>query len=197
LVLTFTFLSQKHHARVATMTSLKKLASADQVNQSISQLAQDIISDYEQTPLFVALLRGAAPFASKLMHAIAELSPEFHPELDYMMVSTYGDGHHAGEPHIVTDLAPSTEVRHRPVIIIDDVLDKGITADFVTKHLIARGASEVKLAVLCQKNTQRISDITPDYCGFSFADKWLVGMGLDDSSAVKEGYRWLDEIRQV
>lgn len=175
----------------------QEVASAADVEQKINQLAREILHDYETTPLFVALLRGAAPFATKLMHAIASESPEFHPELDYMMVSTYGAGRHAGEPHIVTDLAPSTEVADRPVVIIDDVLDKGITADFVARHLQARGASDVKLAVLCEKRTHRVADITADYCGFSFADEWLVGMGLDDSSSVTEGYRWRDSIMQV
>ena len=114
-----------------------------------------------------------------------------------MMVSTYGGERHASEPHIVTDLAPSTVVTDRTVIIIDDVLDKGITADFVTKHLHARGAADVKLAVLCDKTTKRERDVTADYAGFTFDDNWLVGMGMDDSEVANEGYRWLEEIWEI
>ena len=83
----------------------QKLASSTEVTAAIEQIAAAITADFhDQQPLFVALLRGAAPFASKLMHAITKRDAIFHPELDYMMVSTYGSGKHAGEPRIVTDL---------------------------------------------------------------------------------------------
>lgn len=174
------------------------LAGSNQVVEQISRLAKEILqAEVATRPLFVALLRGAAPFASKLMFEIARQSPDFHPEIDYMMVSTYGGERHASEPCIVTDLAPSTDISGRTVVIIDDVLDKGITADFVTTHLLSRGASAVKLAVLCDKQTVRERDVTADYVGFTFADKWLVGMGMDDAEAAREGYRWLEEIWEI
>lgn len=185
------------HARVDDMTHYNKLASSDEVDQSITEIAQQILHDHEETPLFVALLRGAAPFSAKLMTEIVKQSPDYHPELDYMMVSTYGAGQHAGEPHIVTDLAPSTAVNSRTVIIIDDVLDKGITANFVSAHLHARGAANVQLAVLCDKKVTRQKPVEADYKGFTFDDKWLVGMGMDDAGAVHEGYRWLHEIWEI
>jgi len=179
------------------MTHYNTLATSEQVSDAITDIAKNILNDHEQSPLFVGLLRGAAPFSSRLMTELACQAPEYHPELDYMMVSTYGADRHAGEPHIVTDLAPSTIVNGRAVIIIDDVLDKGITADFVIKHLEARGASDVRLAVLCEKLVTREKPIEADYKGFTLGDRWLVGMGMDDSSAAVEGYRWLDEIREV
>lgn len=179
------------------MTRYNKLASSEQVADSISRMAQAILNEHSQSPLFVALLRGAAPFSAKLMTEIVRLSPEYHPELDYMMVSTYGAGHHAGEPHIVTDLAPSTVVNSRDVVVIDDVLDKGITADFVFAHLKARGARSVRLAVLCDKQVTREKPIEADYKSFTFGDNWLIGMGMDDGKAGVEAYRWLDEIREV
>jgi hypoxanthine phosphoribosyltransferase len=174
-------------------------ANKTEINRRIDQLASEIITDFDAAdrPLFVALLRGAAPFASKLMFAIAEQAPDFHPELDYMMVSTYGSGQEAGEPHIVTDLAPSTTVAGRVVIILDDVLDKGITAHFVTAHMIARGAGDVRLAVLADKQTERVYDITPQYVGFSVDDAWLIGMGMDDSGSGKEYSRWLGSIEAI
>jgi len=176
----------------------KQLANNQQIDEKISQIATKILTDFPtETPLFVALLRGAAPFSSKLMAEIVRQRPEYHPELDYMMVSTYGGGQHAGEPHIVTDLAPSTLVANRAVVVIDDVLDKGVTADFVSRHLKNRHARKVALAVLCDKQTERTHDVVADYIGFTFNDSWLVGMGMDDASAAKEGYRWLDEIWEI
>lgn len=179
------------------MATYNKLASSEKINQSITQIASRIIRDHEQTPLFVSLLRGANPFTSLLMFEIVRQTPDYHPDLDYMMVSTYGNGQHAGVPQIITDLAPSTKIDGRPTIIIDDVLDKGITADFVANHLRARGASDVKLAVLCDKQVTREKDIIADYTGFTFKDNWLVGMGMDDANAAYEGYRWLHEIWEV
>ena len=171
------------------------VASAEEVQARIEQIAAQIVSEYAgKNPLFVALLRGAAPFASKLMFAISTLDPKFHPEIDYMMVSTYGDSRNAGEPHIVTDLAPTTEVSHRTAIVIDDVLDKGVTANFVFRHLQVRGAAETKLAVLAEKDVKKSFPITADYCGFSFGDKWLTGMGMDDAGIAPEAGRWLPEI---
>lgn len=174
------------------------LADADQVETNINAIAARIIIDFpEGNVLFVTLLRGANPFAAQLMHAIVKQSREFHPEMDYMMVSTYGNDKQAGEPHIVTDLAPTTQVRGRDVIIVDDVLDKGVTADFVTRHLQARGAANVHIAVLCDKATERRFPIEATYVGFHFKDNWLVGMGMDDADAATEGYRWLDEIWEI
>ena len=175
-----------------------QLATAEQINERTKSIATQILEDFpDRTPLFVALLRGAAPFANQLMTEIVKQKQEYHPELDYMMVSTYGDGQHAGEPHIVTDLAPSTLATDRDVVVIDDVLDKGITADFVTGHLKNRGAATVKVAVLCDKRTERERDVVADYIGFEFDDNWLVGMGMDDAGAANEGYRWLDEIWEI
>ena len=168
----------------------KTFATENQVDIRISELANEIIHDYSgQRPLFVALLRGAAPFASKLMFSIARQAPDFHPEMDYMVVSTYGSGHEAGEPRIIGDLSPSTVIKGRTVIMLDDVLDKGITAHFVAAHLLANGASQVRLAVLANKRTKKLRGITTDYCGFEVDDEWLIGMGMDDSDSGKEHNR--------
>ena len=170
----------------------------EQVGQRIDELARTIIADFGgSNPLFIALLRGAAPFASMLMFSIAKQAPDFHPELDYMMVSTYGGGKLAGEPRIVTDLSPDTTASGRPVIILDDVLDKGVTAHFVSAHLRARGAEDIKLAVLANKMTERSHNIEPDYFGFEVDDSWLIGMGMDDADSGKEHSRWLGSIEAV
>ncbi len=187
----------KLHVIVTYMTH-STLQSSTQVEQRIIKLAHDIIVNFpDKKPLFVALLRGAAPFASKLMFEISNQNPDFHPELDYMMVQTYGDKRTAGEPRIITDLAPDTVVNGRIVILTDDVLDKGITAHFVINYLKSLGADEVQLAVLAVKRTERKHDITPDYYGFEVEDKWLVGMGMDDASSGKEHDRWLGSIEAV
>lgn len=174
------------------------LYTGQQVDARVTELATDILRDYtdKPSPLFVALLRGAAPFASRLMFALAKLDPDFHPDIDYMMVSTYGNDHTAKQPVIVTDLAPKTEIAGRDIIIVDDVIDLGITSDFVRATMLERGAASVKLAVLGNKTVPNRTT-TADYVGFECGDKWLVGMGLDDAQAGHEYYRWLDEIWEI
>ncbi len=174
---------------------IKVIANSPQISASVTSVSNQILERHpDDRPLFVALLRGAAPFASQLMFAITTQKPEFHPELDYMMVSTYGSGREAGTPRIVTDLAPDTEVQDRTVIVLDDVLDKGVTAHFVIKHLKNRGAKSVELAVLVDKQTDRTYPITADYACFTVEDLWLSGMGMDDANLAPEGDRWRQEI---
>lgn len=172
------------------------VATAEQVNTVIAQIATDIIQKHPKSPLFVALLRGAAPFAGKLMFEITRQAPHYNPELDYMMISTYGADHTAKQPVIVTDLAPSTRVAGRKVIILDDVIDLGVTSNFVRDLLRERGADNVELAVLASKSVPTRQS-QADYVGFEAGDKWLVGMGLDDAQAGTEAYRWTDSIWEI
>ena len=174
-----------------------QLFTQQAINTRINELTADILADYpKNSPLFIALLRGANPFASKLMFAIVHRAPNYNPELDYMTISTYGNDHTAKTPVIVTDLAPTTSIVNREVIIIDDVIDLGVTSQFVTELLLARGAKSVKLAVLASKDVlSRTSQA--DYIGFEAGDKWLVGMGLDDAQAGHEAYRWAPEILEI
>src|SRR5690242_8888100 len=89
-----------------------RLATAEQVQDRIGSIASQIIDAFpDRTPLFVSLLRGSNPFTASLMHSIVRQSREYQPEVDYMMVSTYAQGRHAGEPRIVTDLAPTTVLK--------------------------------------------------------------------------------------
>ena len=177
---------------------MKLLASSNQIDTAVAEMARSIIKDFSGTqPLFVALLRGAAPFASKLLFEIARQAPDMHPELDYMTVSTYGERREATTPHIAMDLAPDTEVRNRLVVVLDDVLDKGVTSSFVSKYLYDKGAREVKLAVLVEKYLKRTSPEHADYVCFHAGPEWLAGMGMDDASVARDGYRWLNEIRIV
>lgn len=180
------------------MNTPRQIADAETINAKIALLAAQVIANtQERKPIFVALLRGAAPFASKLMFEITRQSPGYHPEIDYMMVSTYGSDRTAGAPQVVTDLAPTTDVTGRDVILLDDVLDKGITADFVINHLQNKGAKHVTLAVLVDKQTQRIKPIEADYTCLTSEDVWLAGMGMDDTATAPEAYRWSDSIYEM
>ena len=170
----------------------KLLYSEAAIDKQIRRMASEITAEhYGKNPLFVSLLRGAAPFTSQLMFEITRKVPDFHPELDYMLTSRYGDSYTAKEElKIITDLSPDTEVAGRAAIILDDVLDRGETALAIREHLIKLGAGFVELAVLVEKDAPRTAPINADYIGFSAPDQWLVGMGMDDPALAKEAYRW-------
>ena len=183
----------------------EKLYSKKEINQQIGRLASEITAkyngddaEYGDNPLFVALLRGANPFASKLMFEITKQAPDFNPELDYMTTSRYADSMTPNaETKIVMDIAPTTEIEDRNVIIIDDVLDMVETATTVREHMLALGARCVELAVLVEKDVPRTTTIEADYVGFTAPNKWLVGMGMDEGAIKKESFRWDENIYAV
>ncbi len=166
------------------------LYNAREIDSNIHELAATIVKDHAVTPIFVALLRGAAPFASKLMFEIAKQKPDYHPQLDYMTVSTYGQDHHAKTPQIIADISPDTDIAGRDVVVLDDTLDTGVTAKFVQGYLRTRGANTVQIAVLVNKRNVRTDGFEPDYAVFTAGPEWLIGMGLDDPHTAYEAYRW-------
>ena len=176
------------------------LHDSKEIKQHIVRMASEITTQYDgEHPLFVALLRGGAPFASRLMTEIARQAPDFHPELDYMMTSRYPSGTNpAGETQIVMDILPTTEVKNRTVIILDDVLDMGETAKTVRDHMLDLGARYVALAVLVEKDIAvRTANVEADYVGFRGETGWLVGYGMNDSAIAPEAYRWADGIWRI
>lgn len=173
--------------------TLQTFKTAAEVTARIDALATEIVTRYKsQAPLFVSLLRGSAAFTAQLMFAIARCDPDFHPEVDYMTVSTYGSGRQGSAPEIVMDLSPSTVVDGRVIVILDDILDKGLTSAFTRDHLLARGALRADLVVLAQKDTPRAHGETATLYGFLVPDAWIIGMGMDDARVARDGYRWLD-----
>lgn len=169
----------------------KIIASDEQVWQRINEMAEEIIVRYKNTnPLFICLLRGGAPFATKLMFAITQQDPNFHPEMDYATIKTYGDERTDKASELLADILPSTTAQGRPVILLDDVLDKGLTAEFATAHFIENhGAASVELIVLAEKDRERAYG-SAALKGFDVPDDWLTGMGLDDANLAKEANRW-------
>jgi hypoxanthine phosphoribosyltransferase len=172
------------------------LYSEAEVDERIGQMASEIIGRYkDENPLFVCLMRGAVPFASKLIFEIVRQDRDFNPEVDNMTVTTYGAERQAHPPQVIYDLAPDTETQGRRVVLLDDCLDKGITADFTSEYLKSQhGAAEVDLVVLVQKQRPRQHFAQATLYGFEARDVWLTGMGLDDAHYGKEAGRWLSYI---
>lgn len=178
------------------------LFTESEVNRAIDELAELTVATYgadEQKPLFVALLRGAMPFAAQLMRSIVQVDPNFHPELDDMTISTYGAGREAQTPEVVMDIdTRRTDVAGRRIVLLDDMIDKGVTAAFAARLFGERGAKTVDIAALCAKQTLRDPSFDEfpgeEVSCFEVPDVWITGMGMDDSRVAPEGNRWLPYI---
>jgi len=168
------------------------LSSEEQVTKCIDEMAKTIVNEFKnKNPLFVCLLRGGAPFAAQLMFAITKYDPYFNPELDYITVSRYGGSQVASTPRVIMDLSHKSDVTNRPVIILDDLIDKGGTYLFTKKHIENKGASEVYLATLVQRELKEPRGFDADfYCISIDSEEWLVGMGMDDARLGAEANRW-------
>lgn len=177
----------------------KVLFDESSVNERIKAMAAEIVERYRgQDPLFVCLLRGGAPFAMKLMFEITKHDPESYPEMDYMIVRTYGENREGKKSKLVTDLAPHTEKEGRLAVLLDDTLDQGHTATFAADHLKqTHNVRDVELLVLVEKDVQREHWKHATLSCFTAGPEWLIGMGLDDGATAKEAGRWSSDIAVV
>ena len=178
-----------------TLPYKEMLISADQIDRRIGEMADEIMEIHPESPLFICMMRGGVPFASKLMFALSERDPNYHPKIDYMMVSTYGPNREPSAPRIVLDLSPETNISGVHVVLLDDLIDGGHTLSYVEQVLRHRGPATIHSAVLASKKKQSPPEHQPDIIGFAdLPDVWLTGIGMDDQRIDREANRWLGEI---
>ena len=158
------------------MNSKKKniLISKDQIEERIKQLGDEISNDYSDKNLYVlSLLRGSFIYTADLVRQITVPT-----KIGFMTTSSYGDGEQSkGSVNIVNDIPDNIE--GFDVLIVDDIVDTGITMDFIMERVRSLGAISVKSCVLLDKIDRRKVDITPDYCCFEIPDLFVVGYGLN------------------
>ncbi|MFJ8248087.1 hypoxanthine phosphoribosyltransferase [Peribacillus asahii] len=152
----------------------KVLITEEELQSKIKELAVQLEKDYEDKfPLAVGVLKGALPFMSDLLKRV-----DTHLEMDFMDVSSYGNSTvSSGEVKIVKDLNASVE--GRDVLIIEDIIDSGLTLSYLAELFRYRKAKSVRIVTLLDKPTGRKVDIKPDYAGFIVPDAFVVGYGLD------------------
>lgn len=150
------------------------LISEETIKARVKELGEQISRDYAgKNPLLVCILRGASVFFTDLCRCITD-----YLEMDFMAVSSYADGMTShGIVRIKKDLDVSIENRH--VIIVEDIMDSGVTLNYLTNMLAARNPASLKIITLLDKPERRRCAIQPDYCGFIVEDKFVVGYGLD------------------
>lgn len=149
--------------------------SEDDISQIVQRMGAEIGADYEgRNPLIVAVLRGAVVFTADLMRAI-------HCQLgvDFMAVSSYGDGtKSSGVVRIVKDL--DTRIEGRDVLIVEDILDSGLTLSYLMKNLESRKPRSLEVAAFLVKDIPgKTPAVHPRYVGAHVPDAFIVGYGLD------------------
>lgn len=161
------------------------LCTETQLRERLAELARQIEADYgDNPPLLVGVLKGA-------LMVVADLSRElqFHAEMDWMAVSSYGAStKSSGVVRILKDL--DSDVTGRNVLIVEDIIDSGLTLSWLKENLLSRGAADVKICTMLRKPEALKVDIEVEYVGFDIPNKFVVGYGLDYA----EQYRNLRDV---
>lgn len=162
--------------------------STEKLNMCLDDLASRINRDYEgKSVIMVGILKGAFIFMADLARRLS-----FPLTLDFVRLASYGcETETSGTVTITKDLELPIEGRH--VIVVEDIVDTGITLKWFLEYLKARGPESVRVCALIDKYERRLVDVYPDYVGISMKDGFVVGYGLDFS----ENYRNLPAIYEV
>jgi len=172
------------------MTDLRPadvLLTADQIQNRVRELAADIRRDFPGELHLVAVLKGAFVFLSDLVRNMPG-----RVSLDFMAVSSYAKGTTtSGEVRLLKDL--DTTLEGKDVVIVEDIVDTGLTLTYLQDILRARAPKTLRTACLLSKPSRRVVDVKVEYIGFSIEDRFVVGYGLDYA----EQYRNLPYIAVV
>ena len=150
------------------------LISEERLQEKARELGEILTVDYkDKYPLAIGVLKGAMPFMGDLMKRF-----DGYVEMDFMDVSSYGNATvSSGEVKIVKDLNASVE--GRDLLIIEDIIDSGLTLSYLVDLFKYRKAKSIKIVTLLDKPTGRKVDLKADYIGFEVPDAFVVGYGLD------------------
>lgn len=162
------------------------VVSAEQIAVRVAELGATITKDYEgKAPLLVGVLKGAFVFLADLVRAI-----HLPVEMDFMAVASYGTATKtSGVVRIVKDL--DIDLTNRDVIVVEDIVDSGLTLSYLRKSLLARGPDSLRICTLLKKTAQQRASFDVEYVGFEIEPDFVVGYGLD----VAERYRNLPDLR--
>lgn len=150
------------------------LISEERLQEKVKELGAQISKDYEGKKLLVlGVLKGSFVFMADLIRAITVPC-----QVEFMAVSSYHSGvKTSGVVKIIKDIDINPEDFN--ILVVEDILDSGLTLSYLRELLMQRGASGLKIATLLDKPARRQADIKADYCGFEVPDEFLVGYGLD------------------
>ncbi len=157
------------------MSELEPLLTAGEIESAVARLAQEIRYDYhDKNPVVLGALKGCFIFMADLVRAL-----DMPLEVEFMSLSSYGAGRTetSGRIKVVQGLRRPVSDRH--VLIVEDIVDTGITLDFVIRYLRRRRPASVRVCAMFDKAARRRVEVPIDYLGFSVPDRFVVGYGLD------------------
>lgn len=142
----------------------------EEIRSRVAELGEAISNDYSgRDPLFMVMLNGSVPFGADLVRSLA-----INAEIDFLGLNRFGESGRIG-----VTLDTSTPLFDRNVIIVEDIIDTGLTLSTLRKMILDRGATSVATAALLDKTRRRLTDVPIEYRGFEVGDEFLVGYGLD------------------
>jgi len=164
---------------------LKVVLSEEQIQRRIAELGAQISRDYQGRQLhLVCILKGASMFLADLMRTL-----QVEVSIDFIAVSSYGKGTNStGEVQLTKDL--DFPLEGRDVLIVEDIVDTGLTLNYLYGLLKSRGPNSLRIVALLDKPSRRIQPVALDYVGFEIPDAFVVGYGLDYA----ESYRQLRDV---
>lgn len=150
--------------------ALTEAVTASEIEARVAELGEAITADYAgRRPILVAVLVGAMPFLADLVRRI-----ELPTDVDFLSISRFGEG---GRLRLVLDT--SENLSDRDVILVEDIVDTGLTLSTLRRMLIDRGTASLATVALLDKTTRRLVDVPLEYRGFEVGDEYLIGYGLD------------------
>jgi hypoxanthine phosphoribosyltransferase len=164
---------------------MKVLITQEQISRRVAEMGQEITRDFEgQSVVLVGVLKGATIFLAELARSI-KLDATF----DFYGVSSYADRtQHSGEVRLTKDV--DTSLENKNIILVEDILDTGLTLNYLRNVVLQHQPRSLKIAALLDKPARRIQPIDADYLGFTIPNEFVVGYGLDYA----EHYRNLPDI---
>ena len=150
------------------------LLSEDQIKARIAELGRELTADYAgKNPIFIGVLKGVVMFFADMIRAIP-----LDCQIDFMAVSSYGGGtQSSGKIQIQKDISVDLAGRH--VVILEDILDSGLTLSHTAAYLKTKGPASLKICTLLDKPDRRKAEVQADYVGFTIPNLFAVGYGLD------------------
>lgn len=167
------------------MNKLKVIITREEIAKMVAELAAQIGKDYEgKNPLLIGILKGSFVFMSDLIRSM-----NIQLEIDFVRLSSYGASKESsGKIKVLKRL--ETAIKSRHVLIVEDIVDGGLTVHFLLDYLKRRKPSSLKLCALFDKPSRRKVEVAIDYRGFTVPDAFVVGYGLD----FDENFRYLPDL---
>ena len=156
------------------MSDIKEvLITEEEIQNKVKVLGEKITEDYRDKDLFLlGILKGAVPFMADIMRKI-----DLDLEYDFMDVSSYQGTRSMGEVRILKDI--STSIVGKDILIVEDIIDTGITLSYLTKVLKSRGANSIEIVTMLSKPSRRKIDLPVKYNGYEIEDYFVIGYGMD------------------